>query len=821
MYVMKKILIIPIILILLIIPISITLFTPEQENIVTSKDSKLESTLPTTDVVPQNIQMHEEVRVAFIGDQGFGPDAIAVLNLIKDENAEVVLHQGDLYGQRADWSPHYEDNPDEWENLVSGVLGNDFPYIVSIGHHDVKKWDEYQQKFYDRLKKNSDVICKGDLGVKSSCTYKDIFFIQTAPGVLRNDDTDYNAFIENQLENNEHVWKICSWAYTMQKMQIGSKNEDSTGWDVYETCKNHGAIIANAHEHSYHRTKTLIDIQNQIVNPEWSEPNRLKLSEGSTFTFVSGLGGHSVRDQDRCLPTSYPYGCNQEWAKIYTTDQNATFGALFCTFNAAGNSDKAYCYFKNIHGQIVDEFTITNSLGMRDGNTDLIDSDMSEKNLSGKDFSNLVFIDANLSNTLLREANLSNTILTGTILRGADMTDANLMGVSFLDKDLTGTILRGADMTDANLMGTNLSDKDLTGTILRGANLSEANLTGIDLSDKDLTGTILRGTNLSDKDLTGTILRGANLSNSILPSTFGSFTSAESADLANANFDGVNLSGKTISKSSFNSASFVNSDLTNMDISDTTLNKIDFTNIKNKSFMGTELYRNGMTHSNFSGINFDNAQITRVNAHHSNFSEIDFTNIKNKSIHTSVFAYSNFENSNFSGLDFTTRDDEGNIILNTIPISRTEWESDLKFKNLGELSREIHDRGALADLPIGLETIPGTDEVALINGSFHILTVSTVWFEFANLTNADFSNTDLEYVIFKDADLTNTDFTNANLAKAYFGGADFTNANLSGAIMSGQQLSCKQLDQVKQDISLSNGVESFSIAEVKEISSCE
>ena len=48
-------------------------------------------------------------------------------------------------------------------------------------------------------------------------------------------------------------------------MQIGAK-EDSTGWEVYENCKNHGAIIATAEEHSYHRTKTIVDIENQIVD---------------------------------------------------------------------------------------------------------------------------------------------------------------------------------------------------------------------------------------------------------------------------------------------------------------------------------------------------------------------------------------------------------------------------------------------------------------------------------------------------------------------------------------------------------------------------
>ena len=65
-----------------------------------------------------------------------------------------------------------------------------------------------------------------------------------------------------------------------------------------------------------------------------------------------------------------------------------------------------------------------------------------------------------------------------------------------------------------------LSDKDLTDTILRKANLTNANITGLDL--------VCKGSNCSQylsghgscliKDLTNdTILRGADLSNSALP----------------------------------------------------------------------------------------------------------------------------------------------------------------------------------------------------------------------------------------------------------------------------------------------------------------
>ena len=119
-------------------------------------------------VEEKQVQSVAEFRVAFIGDQGHLPSSFAVLELIKDEGAQMVLHQGDL---------DYDDDPDKWDRMITNVLGNDFPYLVSIGEHDGKSWNEgpiwsgYQDKLYDRLEKNPDIICVGDLGVKSACSY--------------------------------------------------------------------------------------------------------------------------------------------------------------------------------------------------------------------------------------------------------------------------------------------------------------------------------------------------------------------------------------------------------------------------------------------------------------------------------------------------------------------------------------------------------------------------------------------------------------------------------------------------------------------------
>ena len=93
-------------------------------------------------IIQKQTQSIPELRVAFIGDQGLGPNAIAVLELIKDEGAQMVLHQGDF---------DYKDDPGKWDRQFSDVLGSDFPYFASIGHHDVNAWSGYQKKLSERL----------------------------------------------------------------------------------------------------------------------------------------------------------------------------------------------------------------------------------------------------------------------------------------------------------------------------------------------------------------------------------------------------------------------------------------------------------------------------------------------------------------------------------------------------------------------------------------------------------------------------------------------------------------------------------------------
>ncbi len=248
------------------------------------------------------------LKVAFIGDTGYGDNAQAVLNLIKNEGADMVLHQGDMsYGQ--------EDVSDaiNWYNKVVTILGSDYPYFGSMGNHDDAAWIEPNgyQDLLEAQATRAGAVCSGNYGINSICTYRGLEFILSEGGNSGFTTDDENEqYVRDQFGDSNHLWKICTWHHNQSEMQVGGK-ESSTGWGVYEACRETGAIIATAHEHSYSRTKTLTSMANQTVDPDHhpvdsdgvpQNPDNLLVSAGKTFAFVSGIGGKSIRYTALVIP---------------------------------------------------------------------------------------------------------------------------------------------------------------------------------------------------------------------------------------------------------------------------------------------------------------------------------------------------------------------------------------------------------------------------------------------------------------------------------------------------------------------------------------
>ena len=290
------------------------------------------------------------LKVAFTGDQSLGSDPEEVLRFIKAEGAEALFIQGDF---------DYSDDPAAWEAMLNDTLGPELPR-----HRVGRKPRRGSLVRSGRLPGSADPAhaaygraLAGRARVQATVNYKGLFVVQTAAGVF--DDYDHAAFIRKSLADDSSIWSISGWHKLMADMQVGGKG-DETGWEVYEESRRGGAIIATAHEHSYSRTHLISNMESRTV-ASTAQPLVLAADdtttgadEGRSFAFVSGLGGSSIRDQERT---------GAWWASVYTATQGANNGALFAVFNVNNDPRLARFYFKDVTGKVVDDFMVRSALG--------------------------------------------------------------------------------------------------------------------------------------------------------------------------------------------------------------------------------------------------------------------------------------------------------------------------------------------------------------------------------------------------------------------------------------------------------------------------
>ena len=160
-----------------------------------------------------------------------------------------------------------------------------------------------------------------------------------------------------------------------------------------------------------------------------------------------------------------------------------------------------------------------------------------ESGLIQKDKPIVVLRGANLSSANLRNADLSGANLSGANLNSADLSHAKLNGADLRDTILFGATMHSTNLGGANLSGANLLSADLSDAILCNADLSESGLSG-DTWDEIETrriGAQFFGGNMRDPKLTNTDVNDALLHNIKV------LASAHDANLKDADLSGVNL----------------------------------------------------------------------------------------------------------------------------------------------------------------------------------------------------------------------------------------------------------------------------------------
>ncbi|KAI9145401.1 hypothetical protein BKA69DRAFT_1035505 [Paraphysoderma sedebokerense] len=299
----------------------------------------------------ESVDVPPNTKIAIVGDTGVTDSSREVLELIRNWGAEAAIHLGDF---------DYEDSPSQFVALIDEVLnypqltvshfkGPTYPYFVAIGNHDLAKWNGqggYRDRLISKLKSfGGDKYCSGDFGVNMECTFKGVHFVLSGIGTY---GTGHASYINEVFSRSPATWKMCGWHKNQRLFQTGGKS-DETGYEVYDMCRQHGAIVATAHEHSYCRTHLMSSFAKQTIA---SKDNTLRLEKGKTFSFVTGLGGQSIR--------SWMFGLERNpWmAAVAASNNDARSGALLCTFHVDGKPNRAHCTFKDIVGQIFDNFTI-------------------------------------------------------------------------------------------------------------------------------------------------------------------------------------------------------------------------------------------------------------------------------------------------------------------------------------------------------------------------------------------------------------------------------------------------------------------------------
>ena len=145
---------------------------------------------------------------------------------------------------------------------------------------------------------------------------------------------------------------------------------------------------------------------------------------------------------------------------------------------------------------------------------DLINCDLSGREMEGVDLSNADLSganldDANLFTTILRDATFDNASLRNTIMEDADAREA-----SFINADMRGVDLYFALVHDADLSGANFTATWINSVDFEGSNLQNAVFTGSDIR-RCCWRTHNQAANSAKWDL-GVVARGTSLSQSII-----------------------------------------------------------------------------------------------------------------------------------------------------------------------------------------------------------------------------------------------------------------------------------------------------------------
>ncbi len=314
----------------------------------TATSTSAPSNSPTAPPNTGGISAQPNTKIAYIGDTGDGNNFQTVLNLIKQEGAQAVMHSGDL---------SYTSSATTFIGKINATLGANYPYFMGQGNHDTGSWSQYVPRIPSQY-----VVA----GTPSSGNYAVNFqgvYIAIGKDKISTPSTFSSDLKLAQVQN---IWKVCSFHEVHRAMHTGYKNTEIP-YSIYDECRTYGAMTTNGHAHTYSRTKTLLSASGQQVDPSWPTSTTLRIARGAFFDLHSGTGGRDPGSWERCkksTDTSDVAGgsCNifaEKNGAVITRTGNP-YGAAFVTYNVGGDPHKATGYYMETNSPThIDDFTIT------------------------------------------------------------------------------------------------------------------------------------------------------------------------------------------------------------------------------------------------------------------------------------------------------------------------------------------------------------------------------------------------------------------------------------------------------------------------------
>ena len=315
----------------------------------------------------------------------------------------------------------------------------------------------------------------------------------------------------------------------------------------------------------------------------------------------------------------------------------------------------------------------------------------------------------------------------------------------------------------------------------------------------------LRGKNFVNVDFTNNDLRESVYHISKFKNVDFSNTELENADfgftIINAgNFNGADLKNALFSRTIINFSDFSSADLTNVDLSTAIIGHTKFTNtmLSNSKFLGTFLYN-----TDFDGVNLENSVFDS--------SVIIHSDIKNAKIKNMEIRFADFYNVDFNGVDFSeivfgpqnafADCDFRNSNLPIVQLGETDFSS--KNWQVQEVP-EFFGGSNLSNLDFSNTDVSGSifSHLSSFPESFQestdirikVRNMQSVDLTGSNLTGANLSSKNLTLIIFYGTNLSNADLSSADLRYA-----DLRNADLSGADLTNANLEFADLDEAILD----------------------